>query len=179
MLIVIASRRFHVVVALIVVCLFAQIGGTAAAPAEEASSYELTLHDIAARDELIAAQEALLNVYRCRFDIDTQVVSGGCVEGRPAQDTSGPGPFEGTPLQQDIDMRDSLIAGQEALLNVYRCQFDVDTQIVPGGCPGQAGVFTAVAAGSGHSCGLLTDQSIQCWGNDRDGQADPPAPSPP
>ena len=29
----------------------------------------------------------------------------------------------------------SLIAAQEALLNAYRCLYNVDTQIVPGGCP--------------------------------------------
>ncbi|MYB10055.1 MAG: hypothetical protein F4Y28_08765 [Acidimicrobiia bacterium] len=40
--------------------------------------------DIAARDRLIQEQEALLNVYRCMFDIDTQLVPGGCVDGKPS-----------------------------------------------------------------------------------------------
>ncbi|MDE0238116.1 MAG: hypothetical protein OXN95_12915 [bacterium] len=39
--------------------------------------------EIAQRDELITAQEALLNVYRCKFGIDTEVVPGGCVDGKP------------------------------------------------------------------------------------------------
>ena len=42
------------------------------------------MEDIRVRDELIAAQEALLNVYRCRFDIDTEIVPGGCVNSAPA-----------------------------------------------------------------------------------------------
>lgn len=36
-------------------------------------------------------------------------------------------------------VRDVLIAEQEALLNVYRCQHGVDTQLVPGGCPQGSG----------------------------------------
>lgn len=31
-------------------------------------------------------------------------------------------------------MRDSLIQQQESLLNTYRCLFDTDTHVVPGGC---------------------------------------------
>ena len=34
----------------------------------------------------------------------------------------------------DVHLRDKLIADQESLLNVYRCQYEVDTHIVPGGC---------------------------------------------
>ena len=37
-------------------------------------------HDIAVRDQLIRQQEDLLNVYRCMFDIDTQLVPGGCAD---------------------------------------------------------------------------------------------------
>ena len=36
------------------------------------------------RDTLIVAQESLLNVYRCRFNVDTQVVPNGCIQGNPA-----------------------------------------------------------------------------------------------
>ena len=93
-----------------------------------------TRADIAARDYLIAAQEALLNVYRCRFDIDTQTVPGGCVDGAPSQTAEEPPPVADTPTRADIAARDYLIAAQEALLNVYRCRFDIDTQTVPGGC---------------------------------------------
>ncbi len=35
------------------------------------------------RDNLIIAQENLLNDYRCRFNVDTSVVSGGCSDGKP------------------------------------------------------------------------------------------------
>ena len=89
-----------------------------------------TSGDIAARDQLIANQENLLNTYRCLFGVDTDVVPGGC----PTPDRIEPGPAPANPTQNDIDVRDGLIQNQEALLNVYRCQFDVDTQLVPGGC---------------------------------------------
>ena len=42
-----------------------------------------TVKDIEARDSLVAAQEALLNVYRCRFGIDTEIVPWGCFNGVP------------------------------------------------------------------------------------------------
>ena len=163
-----ARHRPYVLAALIAFCLFAPVVGTATADTQEASSYDLTLHDIAVRDSLIAAQEALLNVYRCRFDIDTQVVPGGCVEGIPAQDAPETGAFEGTPWQQDVDVRDSLIANQEALLNTYRCQFEIDIHMVPSGCakePSPANAFTAVSASLSHSCGLRTNGTIECWGS--------------
>ncbi len=34
--------------------------------------------------------------------------------------------------------------------------------------------FTAVAAGDQHSCGLLTDQTIACWGSNNYGESNPP-----
>ena len=89
-----------------------------------------TQSDVEVRDQLIANQENLLNTYRCLFGVDTDVVPGGC----PTPDVIVPGPAPGNPSQNDIDVRDGLIQNQEALLNVYRCQFDVDTQLVPGGC---------------------------------------------
>lgn len=93
-----------------------------------------TAGDVQARDDLIAAQEALLNVYRCRFDIDTQVVPGGCRDGSPIEAASEPDRLAGTPTGAEIAQRDRLAAQQEELLNVYRCQLDIDTQVVPGGC---------------------------------------------
>ena len=90
---------------------------------------------VAERDALIAAQENLLNAYRCMFNVDTDAVSGGC----PDPDRIQPGTAPQNPSQQDIDARDALIAAQEALLNVYRCQHNIDTQLVAGGCP-RAGV---------------------------------------
>lgn len=47
------------------------------------------------------------------------------------------------PTQQDIAERDGLISAQESLLNAYRCHFDIDAIVVPGGC---ANGVPAVAA---------------------------------
>ena len=93
-----------------------------------------SLGDISVRDELIAAQESLLNSYRCRFDVDTHIVPGGCANGAPSLGHTQPGAFSGTPTAADLASRDNLIENQEALLNAYRCRFDVDTQIVPYDC---------------------------------------------
>ena len=40
-------------------------------------------------------------------------------------------------LEMLVADRDELIAAQESLLNDYRCLFNVDTQLVPNGCPEQ------------------------------------------
>ena len=40
--------------------------------------------------------------------------------------------------------------------------------------PTGVGTFTALTAGSRHSCGLSTDNTITCWGDKLFGQADPP-----
>lgn len=89
-----------------------------------------TVEEVKQRDQLIANQENLLNTYRCLFGVDTDVVPGGCAN----PDTVAPGVAPENPAQHDIEVRDGLIQSQEALLNVYRCRFDVDTEIVPGGC---------------------------------------------
>lgn len=93
--------------------------------------------DIAKRDNLVAAQETLLNVYRCQFGVDIEAVVGGCTNGLPSRGFSQPGVFEGIPTPEDIAVRDQLIAVQESLLNAYRCRFDfeIDIRIVPEGCP--------------------------------------------
>ncbi|WP_419850152.1 trypsin-like peptidase domain-containing protein [Candidatus Poriferisocius sp.] len=104
--------------------------------AETASAQFVSRAEITQRDQLIANQEALLNTYRCQFDVDTDVVPGGCVDGSPAQPPAEPQPFTGTPNFAELARRDQLIANQEALLNTYRCQFNIDTSIVPGGCSG-------------------------------------------
>ena len=39
--------------------------------------------EVAKRDQLIAAQENLLNAYRCRFQVDIGAVKGGCSGGQP------------------------------------------------------------------------------------------------
>jgi len=86
--------------------------------------------DIQVRDQLIADQENLLNTYRCLFGVDMHAVPGGCED----PDTIVAGAAPQNPTQSDLDVRDGLIQSQEGLLNVYRCQFNVDTQLVPGGC---------------------------------------------
>lgn len=94
----------------------------------------VSILDIQTRDILIAAQETLLNVYRCRFNIDTQIVTGGCTNGQPTEGSTAPSIFNPPPSLRELAARDRLIAEQERLLNVYRCRFNIDTQIVPGGC---------------------------------------------
>lgn len=93
-----------------------------------------TRAEVDERDRLIAAQEALLNVYRCRFYIDAEIVPGGCANGSPTLPAVPAVPFAGTPTRADLVERDRLVAAQEVLLNVYRCRFDIDTETVPGGC---------------------------------------------
>ena len=44
----------------------------------------------------------------------------------------------------------------------------------PGGASPPGGLFTSVSAGARHSCGLLSNGSVECWGNNDDGQASPP-----
>lgn len=106
----------------------------ASAGAQSQTSEDPSLSDIAVRDELIAAQESLLNTYRCLFDVDTHIVPGGCANSAPSLGPVQPGRFSGTPAAADLARRENLIASQEALLNTYRCRFNVDTQIVPYDC---------------------------------------------
>ena len=113
-----------------VLVVLALAGLTAAGPAASAQS----TRDVEVRDRLIADQENLLNTYRCRFSVDVHAVPGGC----PNPDAVSPGVAPPSPSQQDIDVRDGLIQSQEALLNVYRCRFGIDTEVVPGGCPERA-----------------------------------------
>ena len=97
------------------------------------SAWAQSVAEVEKRDQLIANQENLLNTYRCLYGVDTGVVPGGC----PSPDQVSPGPAPASPTQHDIEVRDTLIQSQEALLNVYRCRFNVDTQLVPGGCSQQ------------------------------------------
>ncbi len=157
-------------------------GGSA--NAQSPGDVGLLRQQLEARDELIAQQEALLNTYRCRFGIDITAVPGGCSSGQPTRPAAPPGNFEGTPTNQDITARDQLIADQENLLNAYRCQHNIDTHIVTGGCPEvphtpssknpdisqtvstQPGSvqYTAIAAGGSRICAIRTDGTIDCWG---------------
>ncbi len=106
--------------------------------AAPASAQSASPTDIAKRDRLIAQQEALLNIYRCRFGIDVQQVPGGCFDGSPVNSAEEPQPFDGTPTLGELARRDRLVAAQEELLNAYRCRFDIDTALVPGGCGGSS-----------------------------------------
>lgn len=93
---------------------------------------------------LVDSQERLLNDYRCLFNVDTEVVPGGCVGGRPnprfrsarvdAFRPEGFGPVAIEQMKAAHSVRVRLAYDQEILLNVYRCKFDVDTEVVPGGC---------------------------------------------
>ena len=40
--------------------------------------------------------------------------------------------------------------------------------------PTPQGAFTAITAGRGHSCGLRTDGTAQCWGSNNNGETDAP-----
>ena len=118
---------------LVAVCIV--FSGLAAAVPTAAAATASLVEEIETRDHLIADQEALLNVYRCMFAVDVAAVPGGCANGVPAQPAGEPGPPPPNPSKADKDARDNLIAAQENLLNAYRCNHNIDTQLVPGGCP--------------------------------------------
>ena len=128
-----ASRIFWIAASSLLVLAL----GASAVSAQEAPSSGFTTDDIVLRDNLIAAQETLLNVYRCQFGLDIVAVPGGCTDGHPTQGLSQRGEFDGIPALEDIEARDRLIAVQEALLNTYRCRFDfkIDPRLIPEGCP--------------------------------------------
>ncbi len=137
-----------------------------------------TVQEVESRDSLIASQEALLNVYRCLFGVDTAIVPGGCTDGKPTVPAAEAGPFTGTPSSEEVAQRDVLIANQEALLNVYRCLFDVDTQIVPGGCwdgapaipfvpPTEDVLFYSGLVDGPDACGEL--EGLELYPSDQDG----------
>ena len=117
------------------VCVAVWVLGPAQAGAQQSQP---ALEDIAVRDELIAAQESLLNAYRCLFDVDAEVVPGGCADGKPAGEPMPLPDVVGEPTSSDVAVRDRLVTIQEALLNAYRCLFGVDVEVVPDGCPSRA-----------------------------------------
>ena len=121
------------------------------------------------RDKLIADQENLLNTYRCMFGADVDLVPGTC----PNPDIVAPGVVPKSLTRQDLAVRDRLIADQEALLNIYRCTYNIDTELVVKGCdnsPGPAAPqasqsgFVSVSAGSRSACGVKSDGNAFCWG---------------
>ncbi len=126
--------------------------GVLTAGAQGAVRGGFTLADVAERDRLIAAQEALLNFFRCQFGIDVEAVPGGCVAGNPVEGFSQPADFAGIPSARDIAVRDRLVARQEALLNTYRCRYGVNLHTVEGGC----GRFAPTGRVARHDVRLLT-----------------------
>ena len=66
-------------------CGAAVLVGVSSASADEVSPPDPTYGDIRLRDVLILDQENLLNAYRCRFNVDTSVVSVGCVDQAPTR----------------------------------------------------------------------------------------------
>ena len=117
-------------------------------------------------------------MYRCLFAVDTEVVPGGCSEGKPTQPPAAAQPFEGVPAEEELSRRDVLVANQEALLNVYRCLFDIDTEIVPGGCldgapavpfvpPAADALFYSGLVDGPEACGEL--EGLKLYPSDQDG----------
>ena len=96
------------------------------------------LEEVVIRDELIAAQQSMLNAFRCQFEYETQLVPDGCIDRQPGAGPVQAATFTGVPIRQDLVDRDELIRVQEALLNDYRCRFGIDDHVVPGGCPDEA-----------------------------------------
>ena len=76
------------------------------------------------------------------FRIGALAVAFALVVGIAGSSAGGQAPDERdariTELEMLVADRDTLIAAQESLLNDYRCLFDIDTQLVPNGCPEQA-----------------------------------------
>ncbi len=158
---------------LAVVVLATTVSTWGLAKAQQAISQQ----DIQVRDQLIANQENLLNTYRCLFGVDVHAVPGGCDD--PVTVVAGAAPPN--PTQGDLDVRDGLIQNQEALLNVYRCRFNIDTELVPGGCSESAPVATSeadpftipegphgddtlISVGRGRSCAVQIGGGAACWG---------------
>jgi len=86
-----------------------------------------------AMEALVSAQEVLLNAYRCQFDSDIELVSGGvCFWGafvRPAADPSSP-----HEVFTVTDALEGVVSAQEVLLNAYRCWFGTYLGFVLEGC---------------------------------------------
>ena len=75
--------------------------------------------EIEMRDTLIGAQENLLNVYRCKFEVDVDVVPGGCRNGEPA--TSNTPPSEPTHVPT---VNQSAVGHGQACLTTTGCSLD-------------------------------------------------------
>ena len=117
------------------------------------------------RDGLIAEQEALLNVYRCLFDIDTELVPSGCAD---TAQTPEPGQDSVVSLSMNgpIGGHFYCVANSEDIIGCSIDGVQVDT-------PGEplTDLFAHAVRNSGHEghvsvvlCGKRADQSLACWG---------------
>ena len=52
----------------------------------------------------------------------------------PARPVESPPPFDGTPTVEDVVHRIRVLESQLSLLNAYRCRFEIDMEVVFGGC---------------------------------------------
>ena len=142
--------RCHAASVLVALALLAPLFASTPASAQYAPGTEFTQQDMAVRVELVAAQENLLNIYRCRFDVDTQIVPGGCANRQPAQ-----------PPNRFI----AVTSG-----TWHSCGLRVDNTITCWGSNNErqleapSGEFTAITAGSYNSCGIRPDNTLSCWG---------------
>ena len=148
-------------------CLLVPVLASPMASAQTTPQSQPTLQDVEVRDNLIANQESLLNTYRCQFNIDTQVVPGGCTTPteQPTQpDTTGPAQT-GQPTQPDSPGQFTTIStGHD-----HACGIRTDKTVA---CWGRfafldavpSGQFTAIAAGRGWTCGITAEKTVQCWG---------------
>ena len=130
---------------------------------------------------LAGEDEALLNSLRCWFDVDTEVVPGGCSNGRPAaRPATGAEPetavVGGEDLVQCSGSQLCLVSisdrsgweGWCGLLSdrtVVCTNFDesLHPPAEPPSVP--AGRFQSVSAGLTLACGLREDHRVECWNN--------------
>ncbi|MYH70999.1 MAG: hypothetical protein F4153_00190 [Acidimicrobiia bacterium] len=83
-------------------------------------------------DCLFAERRALLDAYRCRFDIVFRAVSGRCQKEAAVGPASGPPSPDGIP--SIAVAMEGLVAAQRSLLNAYRCWFGIQLKSVTLGC---------------------------------------------
>lgn len=86
--------------------------------------------EIEKRDTLIGAQESLLNVYRCQFEVDVDVVPGGCRNGKPATDRTPSSEATQGPTNPSPTVSESAAGYGQACLTTTGCSlefFDVPT----------------------------------------------------
>jgi len=134
--------------------------------------------DAAALSELVIAQEALLNAYRCMFAVDVQVVPGGCVDGTPAAGPAAVNEAEDDRgnLREPVDcsgLQHCLISfsgrGSERWCGLRADQTVIctdsrgDAPLSRGSHGPFEGQLQSVSAGRNYACGVGVDQAVRCW----------------